>query len=157
MYSYSLQRTFDVFLPIAPDKKFNALFSLCPLTMKVTLFPPKWFLQVKCSSIWTRIFFVFFTASSIFPSLPLFLFWGALLLSNGQRWQGRKGANIIRLYFGLEWYVIYTTSIKPLNNLTVPISEVMKSFPQSSIASGQWTSDLNAMLFLSTWTCCFLP
>lgn len=41
MYACSLQRTFDMFLPIAPDEKFNALFSLYPLTMKVTLFPPK--------------------------------------------------------------------------------------------------------------------
>lgn len=39
--SCSLQRTFDMFLPIAPDEKFNALFSLHPLTTTVTLFPPK--------------------------------------------------------------------------------------------------------------------
>ena len=145
VYSCSLQRTFDMFLPIAPDKKFNALFSLHPLTMKVTLFPQKWFSQVNCSSIWTRIFFFFFffTTSSIFPSLPLFLFWGVLLLSNGQGWQRRKGANIIRVYLGLEWYVIHTTSIKPLNNLTIPVSEVMKHFPrvQGAVSSGpgMWT------------------
>lgn len=43
-------------------------------------------------------------------------------------------------------YVIHTTSIK-LNSLTVPTLEVMKSFPQSTLASGKWSWDLHSMLF----------
>lgn len=43
--------------------------------------------------------------------------------------------------------VIYTTSIKLLNNLKICVSEVVKSFPQSSAASGKWSWDLNSVLF----------
>ena len=83
MYSCSLQRTFDMFLSIAPDKKFNAFFSLHSfflafpflpfslhsLTMKVTL-PTKMILTGKLFFYLNTYLFFFF-----------FFFWPPVLFS----------------------------------------------------------------------------
>lgn len=107
MYSCSLQRTFDMFLSIAPDKKFNAFFSLHSfflafpflpfslhsLTMKVTL-PTKMILTGKLFFYLNTYLFFFFWPPVLFSLVCLCFFSEVCYCFPMDRF-GREGKELI--------------------------------------------------------------